>query len=171
MSPNTYDRLGRTTVVTLPDPGGAGSQLAAQTVSEYDAYGDSIKTKERLQQAGGGVTELVTQYAFDRLGRVVSTTDPRNAVTGFGYDKLGNRTRVTDPLNNDTTFTYDNLNRLKQEQNELGYSRTYAYDAVNNLTSRTDRNGRTVSYGYDYLDRRTSETFGSSYTADRKSVV
>ena len=61
-----YDRLGRTTVVTLPDPDGAGSQLAAHTVSEYDAYGDSIKTKERLQQAGGGVTELVTQYAFDR---------------------------------------------------------------------------------------------------------
>jgi RHS repeat-associated protein len=160
-----YDRLGRTTVVTLPDPDGAGSQLAAQTVSEYDAYGDLIKTKERLQQAGGGVTELLTQYAFDRLGRVVSTTDPRNAVTGFGYDKVGNRTRVTDPLNNDTLFTYDNLNRLKQEQNELGYTRTYAYDAVNNLTSRTDRNGRTVSYGYDHLDRRTSETFGSSYTA------
>ncbi len=84
-----------------------------------------IRTKQRLQQPGGGTTELVTQYAYDRLGRLVSTTDPRNAVTQFQYDKAGNRTRIVDPVNNATTYTYDRLNRLTQEQNALGLSRTY----------------------------------------------
>ena len=162
----TYDRLGRTTAVTLPDPDGAGPQLAPQTVSAYDAYGDLTASRQRLQQAGGAVTELVTQYAYDRLGRVVRTTDPNQAVTSFAYDLAGNRTQITDPVGNDTTFVYDSLNRVVQERNELGDSRLFRYDAAGNLIPRTDRNGRAVDYQYDYLNRRTSETWsGSSYVA------
>ena len=148
-----YDRLGRTIAVTLPDPDGAGAQLAPQTVSAYDAYGDLIDSRQRLQQPDGTVTGLVTQYAYDRLRRVVWTTDPNQAVTQFAYDLAGNRTQITDPVGNDTTFVYDGLDQVIQEQNELGYSRLYHYDAAGNLIQSTDRNGRTIAYQYDYLNR------------------
>jgi YD repeat-containing protein len=53
----TYDNMGRTLIVTQPDPDGAG-----------------------------GASAPVTSYTYDELGNMVTVADPLSHVTTYEYD-------------------------------------------------------------------------------------
>ncbi|UBF30172.1 hypothetical protein K9N68_39205 (plasmid) [Kovacikia minuta CCNUW1] len=73
------------------------------------------------------------------------------------YDKVGNVLSITDPVGNKTEYTYDGLNRLITDKNQLGKTRTYGYDAVGNQTSMVDLNNQKRTFAYDGLNRQTHE--------------
>jgi YD repeat-containing protein len=113
---------------------------------------------------------------YDALDRAISTTDAVGQTTSMTYDRVGNLLSITDPDQNRTSYTYDALDRQLTDINQLGLSRVYTYDAVGNQTSMVDRNGRKTSYRYDALNRQTQEiwldtsnapihTFDRSYDA------
>jgi YD repeat-containing protein len=62
----TYDAVGRQTLVTAPDPDGAGP----------------------LSSPTSGV-------AYNDRNQVISATNEIGAITSFGYDNIGRRTQIT----------------------------------------------------------------------------
>jgi RHS repeat-associated protein len=94
---------------------------------------------------------------YDALDRTISTTDAVGQTTSMTYDRVGNLLSITDPDQNRTSYTYDALDQQLTDTNQLGLSRVYTYDAVGNETSLVDRNGRKTNYVYDALDRQTQE--------------
>jgi RHS repeat-associated protein len=152
-----YDALGRVVQTTLPDPDGAGPQVAPVSHATYDALGNVLTTTDPLGN--------VTSFSYDTLGRLISETDAvqmtkpaeQRLATVYHYNLLGLLSSVTDPDDNTTMWTYDLLGRTTTETNPLGYARRFEYDAAGQLTRRTDRNGRVMDYVYDHLGRLTDE--------------
>jgi len=113
-----YDALNRKTATV--DPRGADWSVTAipdslsatvtayVTRTTYDLTGNTTSVTD----ASGNVT----RYAFDRLNRLVTETDPLGAVTTSAYDLVGNKTRETDRLGRVTWFTFDAADRLVEER-------------------------------------------------------
>lgn len=141
-----YDTLGRQTSVTLPDPDGAGDELAPEMSQTYD-----------------------------KLGRVVSSTDPRGFVTTYEYDDLDRLVKTSLPHDPEamsfgwaSQTVYDDAGRVAAVVDALGRVTKYAYDAGGRVTSVTfidgDEDGpsgpvgadpvdTSIAYEYDDLDR------------------
>jgi RHS repeat-associated protein len=173
-----YDAQNRLISITGPDPDGTGSQYAAITTYSYDANGNKIAMVDPLGNAPGATaSHHTTVYAYDRLNRLVSVTEPDpgdssgHPVTRYGYDANGNLTSVTNALNQTTSYLYDNLNRKIQmnapDPDGIGGVgvpvTTYGYDLNGNMTSMVDPLGNaagatashhTTLYAYDNLNRR-----------------
>lgn len=71
----------------------------------------------------------------DQPGLLVMTTQPDPDGIGgplaqtYAYDKVGNLLTLTDPVANTTTWLYDAINRVESETNELNKTRTeYEHD-------------------------------------------
>lgn len=169
----SYDTLGRLEQATDP--------LGAITRSEYDPAGNLTRTTLNYDPARpqNDLNEynIVTDYAYDGAGNLVTVTDtlgratqyqydaadrltgviqPLSTTTSFAYDAAGNLTSVTDPLGNASSFTYDALNRQATAQDPLLNTTSYGYDSRGNLTSVTDANGVVTKYEYDSLNRLTA---------------
>ncbi len=129
---------GLPTQMTLPDPDGAGSQVAPVYAYVYD--GKDNLTQVTLPDSSTRQSAYDANFAqltssTDELGRqttyVVNATngnttsmtqpDPDGAgplaapVTSYTYDAAGNLLTETDPLGNVTTYLYDSLDRVTRE--------------------------------------------------------
>jgi RHS repeat-associated protein len=106
-----------------------------------------------------------TEYRYDNRDRRVAVMNARytglpvadQKFTSYVYDKVGNMLSITDPVDNTTSYEYDRLNRLIEETNELDKSRTYSYDASGNRTKAIDRNGRVRTFEYDGWNQLIAE--------------
>lgn len=191
-----YDAQGRRTAEVRYDSGlytaamfdeaslaawAAGQDAAKTQVSEtsYDYRGNV--TAVRRYPAGGtqGVAEL-TQYTYDRWGRLLTTTSAEGAVTSYTYDAFG---RIATATNADgaTIYVYDDA------QNKVSVTRTegstvvsmynaagdllsvatsaaamtatelYAYDAKGRLRMTTDATGVRSYILYDPDGRKVAD--------------
>lgn len=142
----TYDRRGLKLSELLPvtsvQNGGAVGNVI--NLFEYDAHGNLTKTTEAATLGEA----RTTNYAYDKLNRLVQTT--RDAVTvtssvNFAtssvtptetivYDGLGNVIETVNAGGARTLFYYDVLNRKVAEIDAAGTLRTWTYDARNNAT-------------------------------------
>jgi YD repeat-containing protein len=75
--------------------------------TEYNARGQVLRVSRPYYD---GQTVYWTIFAYDDLGRVLTQTEPNNAVTTFGYNGL--TTTVTNALNQTET-------RVKNSQGQL----------------------------------------------------
>lgn len=153
----TYDALGRTTGVTLPDNTSQQLIYSSNTVTKQDASGS---------QWG---------YTMDALGRLIKVIEPNSAETDYAYSTF--TTTVTQKgTSGETprparTFTVDSLGRTVTVVEPESGTTSYTYDNNSNLSTKTDARGITTTYNYDALNRVTSISYsdgtpGNYYTYD-----
>jgi RHS repeat-associated protein len=107
-------------------------------------------------------------FGYDKVGNLLSVTDPLSHETTYGYDSLNRQTSMTDPLGDQTTYGYDAASNLTSVTNPLGDQSTYGYDAANRMLTATDPMGDRYGYGYDAAGEVTSLTdpLGTTFTFD-----
>jgi RHS repeat-associated protein len=192
LTTNNYDAAGRLTSVqdaTANPPTNYGYDFDNRKTSVQDPNGNTISyayfprnwLKTITYPAAPPNPSTTTQYTYDGMGRVKTTTDQAGKVTIKAYDDVGRLSSVTDALlptgnithytydlagnlktiqdanNHTTSFQYDSLNRRMTRSLPLGQMDITTYDGVSNLSAKTDFNGKTTIYNYDQVNRLTQK--------------
>ncbi|MBX9787269.1 MAG: hypothetical protein K2Y37_00005, partial [Pirellulales bacterium] len=172
-----YDALDQLRKVTeanplLPGQAGYSGTARPEYQYQYDAAGNLVTYTDPLQR--------VTDYTFDKLGRLTDVAQPTIAQPGGGstrpntayaYDDSGNVTSVTDPLSRVTAYRYDGLGRRASRRDpdpttlggSAGQLTTYGYDNRSQLVQvRQPEPGTSqfidTNYDYDAAGRVLRET-------------
>jgi YD repeat-containing protein len=148
-----YDALGQlvTTVTNYTGSGVFDPELPDENltrVTVYDGAGQQVAT---VELRGEPATAITTTYAYDRLGRVLTTTMPLTgtevAISSWRYDGLGRVITETDALGRARRTDYDRFDR------PITLTVNYVDGAFNPAV--TDEDLRTVS-AYDAAGNRLS---------------
>ncbi|MBM3748212.1 MAG: RHS repeat protein [Acidobacteria bacterium] len=136
---NSYDCLGRTTTVALPN--GSGS-------TTYLYQGNTTRVTD---PAGKWKT-----FTTNAMGNLVQVTEPNpaggNHETYYTYNLPGKLTQVSMTRGSFTqirTFVYDSELRLTSATNPENGTVTYVYNADHTLQKRTDARNQRLEYTYD----------------------
>ncbi len=132
-----YDNLGRIITVSMDLN---GSPVMGKSYT-YDSAGNILSLTNSLNQTW--------IYAYDQLGRMISTIDPEENSTLYQYDLFNNLEQVTDSQGNIIYNNYDKLNRLILVTDNTSHSTRYMYNSVSNLTKIVDSNNNSTIFGYD----------------------
>ncbi len=157
---STYDLANRLTSSTTP--------LGNETTYFYDANGRQTEVVEpRGNVSGADPDDYASLSTYDRVGRLLTSTDPLGNETAYTYDAVGNKLSITDALNRTTSYVYDAANQLITVVAPDLTETSYGYDLAGNLTSRTDANSHTTTYSYDADGRKTETTspLGQTWTS------
>ena len=143
---NVYDANGRITSTTR-----YATALPAGTLTTLA----NTDAPASVSPTANAARDQVTIYAYDDLGRLISTTDALGFSESYTYDDAGNRTSLTNKNGDTWHYRYDELNRLTEEitpqvtvsslnvagqvssQGALLVTRI-EYDAAGNVTSRSE---------------------------------
>jgi RHS repeat-associated protein len=110
----TYDKTNRATGVTLPNPT-TGASSGPTYGMKYDKIGNVVSVTDPMGN--------VTSYRYDAASQLVEEkeSDPANGAitansptTTYTYYDSGLPKTVTDPMGRTTTNSYDDLGRLKE---------------------------------------------------------
>ena len=170
---NYYDRLGRVTAVRDTEN--------YVTETAYNVFGDAVSMTRRYNRANNtaSVTTLptyvahaqdaTTTFEYDRLGRVVKTTDAMGFYEQYTLDALGNRISVRNKVGGIVTNAYDRRGLLVTETLPMAsydvngnvvassVANKFEFDARGNRTRMIEAFGlaeqRTTTYVYDKADR------------------
>jgi len=188
-----YDCLGRATKTINQGPDGtfgngddqnvtyvydgAGRQISQTDaagqigVTEYDALG----RQTRVTEDSGGIGR-VTDFAYDRAGRLVTltaytdgTTGPQNTI--YAYNGRGLQTTITHEETGDVTMAYDKVGNMTKRTDEASVVVDSFYDQSNRLTQRK-KSGSTTdveTFVYDGLGRLITARKGTSTNDDAVS--
>jgi len=137
-----YDILGRASSVTRA----YGTSAAAAIAYSYDAFGNVHTVTDPDNN--------ITVNDYDQLDRLLSVTDPTNALTAYQYDAFGNRVKTTDARGNASFDYYDKLGRLELSVDAEGYATATSYTAGGAISSVTHYNNK-VSGNYSVGVRPT----------------
>ncbi|MEO8034190.1 MAG: RHS repeat-associated core domain-containing protein [Acidobacteriota bacterium] len=138
----TYDSSARLIQVTHAD--------STRVLTDYDGSGNVTATTDENHATPN------TRYKYDAAGRLIELRQTLTAsavVTSYAYDPQGNLVSVTDPNGNMTSYTYDDFALLQHQTSPVTGVTTYSYDAAGNLLSTTDANGATTTRTYDAANR------------------
>ena len=159
----TYDGSGGQTVTTTqPD----GSVLTRQ-------FQDGQLTSETLSHANLGTLSSTT-YAYNPLGRLISSTDANSLITTYAYYTSGLLHTLTTPDPDatltgpgydpqTTTYLYDNMGRVTEIQHPDGQSQYNEWYANGQLKKSWGVRVNPVEYAYDSQNRLTSLTTWKDY--------
>jgi YD repeat-containing protein len=141
----TYDNLGRTVSVALPDSmGTTGYVYEGNTVKTTDPAGKwkkfTMNVLGELVQVNepnpAGGADYVTTYGYSAMGKLLTVSMPRpngggsyNQTRTFNYDTNGMLTSTVNPETGTVTYTYDS-SLLKTEIDAKNQKTEYVYDAT-----------------------------------------
>lgn len=164
---NTYDSLGRLTVVTASDGSQATTSYDGNAVTETDPAG---KLRRAIVDAFGRLNRVDEPDGSNNLGAKSSP----NQATYYTYDSLGHMVRVQQGSQN-RYFMYDSLGRIlrarQPEQNTNSALDTsgnpdnnswtvgFTYDGNGNILTTTDAKNVTITSTFDSLDRPLTRTY------------
>ena len=138
---NTYDDLGRTIEITLPDGqkvltdyNGAEititDQVGRKRKSEVDALGRLIKLTE--QDPATGSLSVLTTYSYDTFNNLTQVNQGNQTRT-FQYDALSRPVLQNTPEEGTVTFTYTDFNSVLKRVDSRNVETHYSYDDLNRL--------------------------------------
>ncbi|XVN16211.1 hypothetical protein QZH47_09495 [Pseudomonas corrugata] len=151
-----YDAVGHQVLITSPGwynkTTGAFQQAADGTANTfqittevtYDALGNAVRNRVRVNNTGVAATDFVDSYkVYDSLGRLTHDIDALKGVTAYTYDAQGNRL---------TTRRY--VNALNLAVPATGYYTGANLTATTLVANATQ--DRTLITRYDALGRKVS---------------
>jgi YD repeat-containing protein len=150
---------------------------AVITLFIYDAQGRLLR-QVTLRGTNRGTPEITT-YAYDGLGRLISSTDPLHNVTSYVYTDSGNQLAITQANGLTTTQVRNSAGELlSSTQSASGQTSrvtSYLYDAAGQPVAVIDAAGN-VSYTFYDADGRVSGTVDATgavtaYTYDADGHV
>ncbi|MCR5157304.1 MAG: DUF6531 domain-containing protein [Butyrivibrio sp.] len=162
----TYDELGRLSSKAFPNgtsvlydyyPGGNIKTLTSKdnegVIDKYEYhYNAAVRDRITRERRGLDAVSGTYEYAFDALGRIISTSFDGALKTSYAYDAFGNRVSMTEG-SAVTEYQYDALNRLtasimtSPETAEV--NTTYGYDKRGNLVALSVDGIVQKSFEYD----------------------
>lgn len=151
---SAYDKYGRLTSVTGPDPDGNGSQSAPVERYTYDRAGQRLTSVDALG--------AVTSATYDDLGhQVTSTTGDRAQrlffTTTLGRTDAGLLSSVTTPLGHKTSYEYDKAGERTASVDATGVRQEIRYDGLGRVVAEIDGGLRATSYRYDAAGRQIAQ--------------
>jgi RHS repeat-associated protein len=180
-----YDGAGNRT--SLTDPSGRITTFAYDAANEPTAihYSDGKTPNVTYtydtdgQRTGMSDGTGTSQYAYDSLNRLTSTTNGAGAKVSYGYDLAGQLTSLTYPNGKTVTRSYDPAGQLASVTDWLGNTTSFGHDPDSNLTTEAYPNGVKTAASFDKTDQVTSitDTNGAtnlasfSYTRDNLGQV
>ena len=121
-----YDVLDRPIRVTYPDGTETNTTYSVVDHALVTHVTDALDNETETHVSGSGHTlksiqfdgteQIVTQFTYDGIGRLVEVLDADTNVTVSEYDMGDRRVRVTHPASGETTFTYDALGNVLTRQ-------------------------------------------------------
>jgi RHS repeat-associated protein len=121
-----------------------------RVAKQYDSFGRVLKQSRPYFAASG--TPQWTTYAYDGLGRVVTTTLPDGSTSQAAYHGLV--TTGTNGLNQTRTVTKDSQGQTVSVIDAASKTTSYAYDPFGKLIKTTDAVGNAVTATYDVRGRK-----------------
>ncbi len=97
-----------------------------------------------------------TNYTYDALGRVLTTTNPNGDVSSVSY--AGLTTMVTNALGQTKTTVKNAIGKVVSVTDAASGTMQYTYDAFGNLATTTDAAGNVTRMYYDIRGRKTAMT-------------
>src|SRR6266542_1084567 len=137
-----------------------------------------------------GDPQRKTSYTYDKVGHVLTTTEPKgnlsatvgDFVTTSTYDEIYQLTSVVDASNNNISFEYDNVGnvvtvidaRKNATADTADYTVKYAYDRNHRTFKTTDALGKftTTTYDRDGLVTATTDQLNNTtqYNLDARGM-
>ena len=163
----TYDALGRAVERTVASWNGAAWDKGDVATSEYDAFGDMVRSGINGATVAEAQRVWQTESRFDEAGRLYATNGGDGVWKFFGYDANGNQTAAI------TSAGYDfaNLSALTfaQALTKVGQddvNATYTLYNARNLATEVVEEGRELSStaAQDFITTRTYNAFGEVIT-------
>ena len=152
----TRDVEGRITRITAPD----GKYLSYT----YDASGDLVEFKDRVQTADSSKGAIIYSYYADGKHNLKDISDPRdnaNKPITNHYDESGRLTKHVDAKGQEIFYSYDMAHNKVSSTNRLLKSTDYEYDERGNVTKKTEYNigiPYVTNYEYDEYDNKKKES-------------
>jgi RHS repeat-associated protein len=177
----TFDTFGRLLVNTVPKSAGVLITTPAPTYDANDnmtahatangavttaVYDDADQLSYTLDPVDvSGDPERKTSYTYDKVGNVLTTTEPKGNLTSAAgdytttntYDEINQLVAVTNANNQKLSYVYDNVGNLETlidpRKNATAdpndYTRKFGHDAAHRMTTVTDALGKSTTTGYD----------------------
>jgi len=177
LSQYTYDAAGRPETITYPDgavvrhsyhEGGELHTVALQDTAEsnftdYATY-DNYTALGDIGQVVYNPNQVESNYTYDAIGRITTSTTTKNAHTYFNFNYTWNKANklraITDNAQKGLSqnFGYDMVGRLESASGPYP-NLSYEYDFAGNITKRNDT---TYSYKTDKKHQLAAATYDAN---------
>ncbi len=181
----TYDRMSRTSTITLKTPGGKPTTLLSLMYNYYKTGTIASVTGSSTTNTGASVN-LNESYAYDPLERLTNASLTNGATTSrlyYHYDNIGNVltsnisginlnstynsvNELTTSTSGGTTYSYDKDGNLFIRNQTAWPAAVYSYgwNVPGQLTSFYKNGTAQAYYAYDGMGRRVESKEGSTTT-------
>ncbi|MBR2476872.1 MAG: hypothetical protein IKB50_01920, partial [Clostridia bacterium] len=144
----TGDAANRTVTKVTSQLSDSNGNAPFYTDSTFDYRGLPLQ-----KSAVSNESSITQSYTYDRVGNMLTFTDPKGAVTTYDYDYAGNVISATDAQGNTVNNGYDEAGRMIWSEDAEG-NRTYYYYDTAGLNTKIvspfgDNSTSTVKMYYD----------------------
>ncbi|WP_243766362.1 DNRLRE domain-containing protein [Streptomyces sp. GC420] len=124
-------------MTSVVEPKDTGTSGERRTVYAYDKVGNlKSSTEPKGALTTGDASDYVTTHTYDAINQLISVVNAAGDKISYEYDNVGNVVTVVDPKKNATANTTD-------------YTTKTAYDLNHRATTVTDAAGKTTKRSYD----------------------
>jgi RHS repeat-associated protein len=160
-----YDSTGNTVTVVLDRTAKKATARTAKLTSNVNEV--SISYNGLLQSSTPATPQTATTYAYDALGRLTSTVDPRTGTTSHVYDPTTGRLTSTTERLQTTAYEYYpathlNAGRIKSQANTAGKKSYFNYNSRGEMIQSWGDMAYPQEYVFDSYGQRVElHTFSS----------